>query len=69
MTMLFIPQDRLSEFPITNGNGRYIEPTEMQEGFGVWVGTLENQDDMWAWEFLSQFQQMEMTPIIKDVEI
>ena len=69
INMLFIPLNRINEFPITNGNGRFIEPMQMQEGYGIWTGTLQNPDDAWAWEFLSQFVPMEMTPIIKEVEI
>lgn len=63
MIMLFVPSNRVEEFTINNGAGRFIQPIKFQEGYAIWPGTLENPDDAWAWEKLSELTTMEMTPL------
>lgn len=63
MNMLYVPADKIEEFTMTNGNGRFIEPVQFQEGYGIWPGTLENPDDAWAWPKLSELTEVEMIPL------
>lgn len=63
MKMLFVPTDRIEEFTIDNGAGRFIKPVKFQEGFAIWPGTLQNPDDAWAHAKLSELEEMEMTPL------
>lgn len=61
--MLVVPIDKIEEFTINNGAGRFITPVKMQEGYAIWPGTLQNTDDAWAWEKLAELEEMEMTPL------
>lgn len=63
MIMLFVPTERVQEFTINNGAGRFIQPIKFQEGYAIWPGTLQNPDDSWAWPKLSELSEMEMTPL------
>lgn len=63
MIMLFVPSNRVEEFTINNGAGRFIQPIQFVEGYAIWPGTLQNPDDAWAHEKLSELTKMEMTPL------
>jgi hypothetical protein len=63
MKMLYVPTNRVEEFTITNGAGRFIQPIEFTEGFAIWPGTLENPDDAWAHAKLAELEEREMTPL------